>query len=184
MNPKLFNMMPGKIVLLTKNLLSPDLQKPNFNAFPHPPSDHPTEQTARSLTLVAKVVQNLANMAEFGQKESHMTGCNEFLASKKAKMMQFLDGFAVSTETKANTNTHTHTFFFPHSLLIFLSAQNQTAKPVTADKSAAPVSPARPLATIYRYCVNKPDVSVLVLFFKPFFSLRTHILPSFHFLRS
>lgn len=41
LNPKLFNMLP----------------------------DFPSETTARSLTLVAKVIQNAANMTEFGEKE-------------------------------------------------------------------------------------------------------------------
>ena len=36
-----------------------------FNMMP----DHPSVTTARSLTLVAKVIQNLANMSDFGQKE-------------------------------------------------------------------------------------------------------------------
>lgn len=37
--------------------------------------DHPSETTARNLTLVAKVVQNMANMTEFGEKEAFMTIC-------------------------------------------------------------------------------------------------------------
>jgi hypothetical protein len=41
LNPKLFNMLP----------------------------DFPSETTARNLTLVAKVIQNAANMTEFGEKE-------------------------------------------------------------------------------------------------------------------
>jgi hypothetical protein len=31
--------------------------------------DFPSETTARNLTLVAKVIQNAANMTEFGEKE-------------------------------------------------------------------------------------------------------------------
>ena len=63
MNPKLFNMMP----------------------------DHPTEEIARTLTLVAKVVQNLANMSEFGAKEPYMTPLNAFLQDQRPRMELFLD---------------------------------------------------------------------------------------------
>ena len=41
LNPKLFNMLP----------------------------DFPSEETARHLTLVAKVIQNSANLTSFGEKE-------------------------------------------------------------------------------------------------------------------
>ncbi len=67
MNPKLFNMMP----------------------------DHPTETAARNLTLVAKVIQNLANMAEFGQKEPFMIPCNSFINETRKKMQIYLDAISV-----------------------------------------------------------------------------------------
>ncbi len=57
--------------------------------------DHPSESTARSLTLVAKIVQNLANMSDFGQKEEYMLSCNEFLVAQRPQMRAFLDKLAV-----------------------------------------------------------------------------------------
>jgi hypothetical protein len=74
LNPKLFNMMP----------------------------DHPTETTARNLTLVAKILQNLANMSEFGQKEPHMTCCNEFIMLMRGRMQKFLDSFSTASPSTTN----------------------------------------------------------------------------------
>eukprot|EP01137_Pigoraptor_chileana_P032331 Opistho-2@21542 len=63
LNPKLFNMM----------------------------SDHPSEHTARTLTLVAKSLQNLANLVEFGGKEPYMMDVNFFILENKSKMKLFID---------------------------------------------------------------------------------------------
>jgi hypothetical protein len=66
-NPKLFNMMP----------------------------DHPTDLTARNLMLVAKSIQNLANMTEFGAKESYMIPVNGLLTRLRGGMVRYLDTIAV-----------------------------------------------------------------------------------------
>jgi Ras GTPase-activating protein 1 len=66
MNPKLFNMMP----------------------------DHPSDTTARNLTLVAKLVQNLVNMTEFGQKESYMMLCNSWIQDQRGKMQGCINDVA------------------------------------------------------------------------------------------
>eukprot|EP00037_Helgoeca_nana_P030143 m.369383 g.369383 ORF g.369383 m.369383 type:complete len:953 (-) comp28121_c0_seq1:13326-16184(-) len=62
LNPKLFNMLP----------------------------DFPSETTARNLTLVAKVIQNAANMTEFGEKEPYMAVCNDFLRANSTKMQALI----------------------------------------------------------------------------------------------
>lgn len=67
-NPKLFNMMP----------------------------DHPTDLTARNLMLVAKSIQNLANMTEFGAKESFMIPVNGLLTQLRGGMVKYLDTISVS----------------------------------------------------------------------------------------
>jgi hypothetical protein len=46
--------------------------------------------TARTLTLVAKVVQNLANLVVFGAKEPYMTGVNDVITSNLAGVKAFL----------------------------------------------------------------------------------------------
>ncbi|GAB0210273.1 mitochondrial enolase superfamily member 1 [Grus japonensis] len=53
--------------------------------------DSPSPTAARTLTLVAKSVQNLANLVEFGAKEPYMEGVNPFIKSNKHRMIMFLD---------------------------------------------------------------------------------------------
>ncbi|XP_063309776.1 ras GTPase-activating protein 1 [Pelobates fuscus] len=54
-------------------------------------SDSPSPTAARTLTLVAKSLQNLANLVEFGAKEPYMEGVNPFIKSNKHRMIMFLD---------------------------------------------------------------------------------------------
>eukprot|EP00055_Hartaetosiga_balthica_P014450 m.79240 g.79240 ORF g.79240 m.79240 type:complete len:909 (+) comp8599_c0_seq1:137-2863(+) len=81
LNPKLFNLM----------------------------KDVPTEGFARNLTLVAKVMQNLANMTEFGQKQDFMVPCNGFLIESRKKMQEFIYNICHSNggrEDLVNTETY------------------------------------------------------------------------------
>uniref|UniRef100_A0A3B5MFH0 Ras GTPase-activating protein 1 n=1 Tax=Xiphophorus couchianus TaxID=32473 RepID=A0A3B5MFH0_9TELE len=69
-------------------LICPAILNPRmFNIIADPPS--PT--AARTLTLVAKSVQNLANLVEFGAKEPYMEGVNPFIKNNKHRMIMFLD---------------------------------------------------------------------------------------------
>ncbi|MEE6458735.1 hypothetical protein FKM82_000408 [Ascaphus truei] len=54
-------------------------------------SDSPSPTAARTLTLVAKSLQNLANLVEFGAKEPYMEGVNPFIKNNKHRMIMFLD---------------------------------------------------------------------------------------------
>ncbi|XP_032939651.1 RAS protein activator like-3 isoform X2 [Catharus ustulatus] len=56
--------------------------------------EYPGEATARTLTLVAKVIQNLANFTTFGEKEPYMTFMNDFLEHNWATMTEFLAAVA------------------------------------------------------------------------------------------
>uniref|UniRef100_A0A8C4IUB5 RAS p21 protein activator (GTPase activating protein) 1a n=1 Tax=Dicentrarchus labrax TaxID=13489 RepID=A0A8C4IUB5_DICLA len=51
----------------------------------------PSSAAGRTLTLVAKSVQNLANLVEFGAKEPYMEGVNPFIKNNKHRMIMFLD---------------------------------------------------------------------------------------------
>ena len=60
------------------------------------PVEYPDEKMARKLTLVAKVIQNLANFARFGVKEEYMCFMNDFLSKEIKNMKQFIDTISVS----------------------------------------------------------------------------------------
>ncbi|XP_063051337.1 ras GTPase-activating protein 1 isoform X1 [Engraulis encrasicolus] len=69
-------------------LICPAILNPRmFNIIADPPSS----TAVRTLTLVAKSVQNLANLVEFGAKEPYMEGVNPFIKSNKHRMIMFLD---------------------------------------------------------------------------------------------
>ncbi|XP_035888369.1 RAS protein activator like-3 isoform X1 [Phyllostomus discolor] len=57
--------------------------------------EHPAPGPARTLTLIAKVIQNLANRAPFGEKEAYMDFMNSFLENHGPAMQHFLDQVAM-----------------------------------------------------------------------------------------
>ncbi|KAM5188796.1 RAS protein activator like-3 isoform 2-T2 [Callospermophilus lateralis] len=73
--------------LLCPALLAPSL----FGLAP----EHPAPGPARTLTLIAKVIQNLANRAPFGEKEAYMGFMNSFLEDHGPAMQHFLDQVAM-----------------------------------------------------------------------------------------
>ena len=54
-------------------------------------TETPSETADRTLTLVAKCLQNLANLVEFGAKEPYMNVVNPFIVRNKARMVEFLN---------------------------------------------------------------------------------------------
>ncbi|XP_014653226.1 PREDICTED: RAS protein activator like-3 isoform X3 [Ceratotherium simum simum] len=73
--------------LLCPAILAPSL----FGLAP----EHPAPGPARALTLIAKVIQNLANRAPFGEKEAYMGFMNSFLEDHGPAMQHFLDQVAM-----------------------------------------------------------------------------------------
>jgi Ras GTPase-activating protein 1 len=56
--------------------------------------DHPPPAVGRDLTLIAKILQNLANLVVFGKKEVYMEPCNEWILKQQPKMKIFLDSLS------------------------------------------------------------------------------------------
>lgn len=54
---------------------------------------------SRSLTIVAKTVQNAANLVHFGQKEAFMEEMNEVIEANIPEMKKFLEDISVPKDT-------------------------------------------------------------------------------------
>ncbi len=62
----------------------------------------PPQMAARSLIMVAKCLQNLANLVEFGGKEPYMEVVNPFILKNKERMVVYLDQVSVSFSCSSN----------------------------------------------------------------------------------
>jgi len=61
---------------------------------------------ARSLVMIAKCLQNLANLVEFGSKEPYMEVVNPFILKNKEKMTVFLDHISVGFVSFSDYASH------------------------------------------------------------------------------
>ena len=59
-------------------------------------TESPSPTADRTLKLVTKSVQNLANLVEFRSKEPFMTSLNPFIVRNTPRMKTFVDEIAVS----------------------------------------------------------------------------------------
>jgi hypothetical protein len=67
------------------------------------------------LTLIAKTLQNLANLVTFGQKEPFMADMNPFIEQRIPDMRRFLERASVGRPPQSETFTpHTQTLRHAH----------------------------------------------------------------------
>ncbi|KAI3647858.1 hypothetical protein MP228_008079 [Amoeboaphelidium protococcarum] len=84
-NPVVYTSVSGFIFL---RLYCPAILNPKlFNLT----RDYPDQRTTRSLTLLAKIMQCLANLANFGVKEPYMLDMNMFIMENSSQVMEFID---------------------------------------------------------------------------------------------
>ncbi|KAL1962980.1 hypothetical protein VTN77DRAFT_8826 [Rasamsonia byssochlamydoides] len=66
--------------------------------------EHPRPRAQRTLTLIAKALQGLANMTTFGNKEPWMEPMNKFLITNRTAFKEFVDAIcAIPAERPAQT---------------------------------------------------------------------------------
>lgn len=70
--------------------------------------------------MVAKCLQNLANLVEFGGKEPYMEVVNPFILKNKERMVVFLDQLSVSLLYIFYFILFIRTFFLSLSLNVFI----------------------------------------------------------------
>ncbi|KAJ3124244.1 hypothetical protein HK098_001306 [Nowakowskiella sp. JEL0407] len=68
-------------------------------------NEHPDPNTARTLTLIAKILQNLANLTTFGNKEPYMVNSNSFIEENIPMMTKFIDKISTVESTKSASSS-------------------------------------------------------------------------------
>ena len=80
LNPKLFGLLKGTL----SSIFPRDRHNNLDSAHPHP-------RAQRTLTLIAKALQTLANLSQFGSKEPWMEPMNAFLTGRRQEFKDFVD---------------------------------------------------------------------------------------------
>lgn len=117
-------------------------------------NEHPPESTARTLTLLAKILQNLANLSEFEGKEPHMYPANSWLSSHLPEMKVYIkkisspvEGRPASPKPRVNLRRESAIL---HQCLVglwtTLRPSIEAAEPVGADQ--VPTSPLQRLIPV------------------------------------
>ncbi|PWW72423.1 hypothetical protein C7212DRAFT_232504 [Tuber magnatum] len=91
--------------------------------------DHPGVRAQRTLTLVAKSLQGLANMSTFGVKEPWMEQMNEFLGAHSAEMKSFVDAITTIPSSPYPTESVPPSYATPITILSRLSQPSKEGFP-------------------------------------------------------
>ncbi|KAI5857977.1 hypothetical protein BZA05DRAFT_111491 [Tricharina praecox] len=92
--------------------------------------DHPGVRAQRTLTLIAKALQGLANMTTFGIKEPWMSPMNEFLAEHKDELKDFVDSVTtISPALDRAVKTVPPSYVTPITILNRLSGASKEGFP-------------------------------------------------------
>uniref|UniRef100_A0A182VZT1 Ras GTPase-activating protein 1 n=1 Tax=Anopheles minimus TaxID=112268 RepID=A0A182VZT1_9DIPT len=104
-------------------------------------NETPHQMATRSLIMVAKCLQNLANLVEFGGKEPYMEVVNPFILKNKERMIVFLDQLSSVTD--------------PNPPPGCMQEQNNSSTLSSSDAG-------RELATLHHICVSYlPDLQAM-----------------------
>ncbi|KAM8763662.1 RAS protein activator like-3 isoform 1-T1 [Rhynchonycteris naso] len=140
--------------LLCPAILAPSL----FGLVP----EHPEPGPARALTLIAKVIQNLANRALFGEKEAYMDFMNSFLENHGPAMEHFLDQVAIVDVDAAPTG-----YQGSSDLALQLAVLHAQLCTIFAELDQATRASLEPLPTILQAIEEGRPVPVSVLMHLP-----------------
>jgi len=99
----------------------------------------PPPPVQRSLTLIAKVIQSLANLNANVKKEEFMGGIQDFLADKRNEMTAYLQ--VVSTPTDSYGSKHENPDDRRDRLNVVNSLRQRAATMAVLDREAIPVLP-------------------------------------------
>lgn len=91
-------------------------------------AEHPRPRAQRTLTLIAKSLQGLANMASFGSKEPWMEPMNQFLTSSRQEFKQFIDNIC-SISSERSTSAIPPSYATPITILARLPPTSREGFP-------------------------------------------------------
>lgn len=106
LNPKLFGLLKGMRPFFLLPISYDLFEISTTNIL----QDHPRPRAQRTLTLIAKALQGLANMTTFGNKEPWMEPMNKFLVGNRSDFKQFVDDIcSISADQPAPLPTPSYT---------------------------------------------------------------------------
>lgn len=112
LNPKLFGLLKGRF-------LRPPLKGSTYlriHLVTNVELDHARPRAQRTLTLITKALQTLANMTTFGSKEPWMAQMNEFLQAHRPEFKEFVDEIC-SISPEARTSAIPPSYATPITIL-------------------------------------------------------------------